>query len=72
MILNDIHFYGKTEVNLKNTDGENFAAGSLFKLLDSESKKFKSYTELAKYASSIGVNVINASPNSMIDSFDRL
>ena len=32
---------------------------------------FRSYVDIASYADYLGISVINASPNSMIDAFER-
>jgi len=69
MVLTDDHFYGTDCRNL--TKEGYYNPGELYKQLECEVKRFKTYAEISGYAKYLGMSVINASPSSMVDAFDR-
>jgi len=71
MLLREFHYYGVKDCNLNDEQSSIFAAGMLYKRLQCEVTMFRSYIDLADYAKYLGVTVINASQNSMIDAFMR-
>jgi hypothetical protein len=71
MLLRESHYYGVKDCNLNDEQSSIFAAGMLYKRLQCEVTMFRSYIDLADYAKYLGVTVINASQNSMIDAFMR-
>lgn len=71
MVMRELHYYGYNDVNLNDSKTNGFAIGRLYKRLACEVAMFRSYVDLASYADYLGIRVINASPNSMIDAFER-
>jgi hypothetical protein len=71
MVTTDFHYYGSSNRNLSDLKWAGFSKGSLYKRLECEVTMFRSYVDLAAYADYLGAQVINASPNSMIDAFER-
>ena len=71
MVMRELHYYGYSDVNLNDSKTSGFAIGCLYKRLACEVAMFRSYVDLASYADYLGISVINASPNSMIDAFER-
>ena len=71
MVMREQHYYGTSERNLHSEGYHGLTTGTLYLRLESEVKVFRSYVDLAGYARHLGVAVVNASPNSMIDAFER-
>ena len=71
MVLREFHYYGTSDRNMNEEKHHGFPTGSLYKRLKCEVTMFRSYVDLAGYADYLGLRVINASPNSMIDAFER-
>lgn len=71
MVMREFHYYGHRDVNLNDSKKHGFGVGRLYKRLACEVAMFRSYVDLASYANELGISVINASPNSMIDAFER-
>ena len=71
MVMRELHYYGYNDLNLNDSKTNGFATGRLYKRLACEVAMFRSYVDLASYADYLGIRVINASPNSMIDAFER-
>ena len=64
------HFYEDNEAEKKRVR-ETYKGIHLHDVLGSMSIAFRSYWEIADYAQSKGVSIINATPQSMIDAFPR-
>lgn len=64
------HFYEDNE-NERVRVRETYKDIRLHEVLGSMATAFKSYCEIAEYAKRKGVEIINATPNSMIDAFPR-
>lgn len=71
MVMRECHYYGSTDRNLNDEKQLGFTRGTLYKRLSCEAAMFRSYVDLASYADQLGIRVINASPHSMIDAFER-
>jgi len=71
MVMREFHYYGHSDVNLNDSKKHAFGVGRLYKRLAREVAMFRSYVDLASYANYLDISVINASPNSMIDAFER-
>jgi len=71
MVARELHYYGHSDLNLSDSKTHGFAIGCLHKRLACEVATFRSYVDIASYADYLGISVINASPNSMIDAFER-
>ena len=71
MVMREFHYYGNSDRNLNEEKHHGFVKGTLYKRLMCEVTMFRSYVDLASYAKHLGISVINASPNSMIDAFER-
>lgn len=71
MVMREFHYYGSSDRNLNDQKYYGFTTGNLYKRLACEVAMFRSYVDLASYADQLGIRVINASPNSMIDAFGR-
>lgn len=71
MVTKEFHSYGSSSRNLNSQKWCGFPKGSLYKRLKCEVIMFRSYVDLAAYANHLCIRVINASPNSMIDAFER-
>ena len=69
--LEDIHFYDKDKINYRVMKK---ATGSLFKIheaLNMYARMFQSYWELQEIAKQKEISIINYTPNSFIDAFNR-
>lgn len=64
------HFYEDNEEEHKRVR-ETYKGLKLHDVLGSMTVAFKSYWEISDYAKSRGIEIINASPGSMIDAFER-
>ena len=71
MVIREFHYYGNSDRNMNDEKHHGFSKGTLYKRLMCEVIMFRSYVDLAAYADHLGIRVINASPNSMIDAFER-
>jgi len=70
MVMREHHYYEVEDRNL-NDEMIGFSARTLYKRLMCEVNMFRAYIDLSDYAKSIGISIINASPESMIDAFER-
>lgn len=64
------HFYEDNEDELDRV-AEEYAGYHLHDILNSLTVAFRSYHQIAAYAASLGVEIINVTPGSMIDAFPR-
>lgn len=71
MVFREYHYYGAEDRNLNNEKFYGFTTGTLYKRLACEVTMFRAYIDLSNYADYLGIKVLNASPNSMIDAFER-
>lgn len=65
------HFYKDSEQEQRRVDSE-YAGYHLHDILHSLTVAFRSYHQIKSYATSRGVEILNATPGSMIDAFDRV
>lgn len=71
MVEREVHYYGAEDRNWHEDKQYGCAAGTLYNRLACEVNMFRSYVDLADYARHLGIKILNASPRSMIDAFDR-
>lgn len=64
------HFYKDDEKERKRVESE-YAGYHLHDILNSLTVAFRSYFDIRRYASRIGAEIINATPESFIDAFPR-
>lgn len=64
------HFYKESDKEIDRVRRQ-FSTVPLHEIIGSYAVAFRSYHQLRRYADSIGVNIINATPGSYIDAFTR-
>ena len=71
ILVVDDHFYDSEKRNLNKEAFHGFTKGKLYKLLSDQSVMFRSFVDIENYSKYLGSSIINVSPGSMIDAFER-
>lgn len=72
VLMSQNHFYGKRNSSVDAVLKENIGTKKLYTILYHMYVAFKSYFVLKAYSEHLGKKVINITPHSFIDAFDRM